>query len=285
MLRLQTDASGRAVSQVTARRDGQQKAYAADIVALAAGAVNSAKILLSSATDAHPDGLANGSGQVGRNYMFHNSRAMIALGKDRNDTVYQKTLGINDFYLPGNGREWPLGNIQMLGKSNAEAFRGEEPKLAGLAPHWSLEEVAAHAVDLWLTTEDLPRPGNRVTVDRDGKVHLAYTPANAAEVKGLYEEVRKMLNHVGLAAHHVLDKNFYLKMDVAIAGVAHQSGTCRFGTDPATSVLDVDCKAHELDNLYVVDTSLFPSIGAVNPALTAMANAVRVAEHLAERLG
>jgi choline dehydrogenase-like flavoprotein len=273
------------VTGVVVSRGGQREVYQGDIVALAAGAANSARILLRSASDEHPDGLANGSGQVGRNYMFHNSKAMVALGKERNDTVYQKTLAVNDFYLAGDGREWPLGNIQMLGKSNAEAMKGEEPKLTKLAPHWSLAEVAAHAVDLWLTTEDLPKPGNRVTVDRDGNVHLAYTQTNDAEAAGLYKEVKTMLNHVGMASHHILDKNYYMKMNVALAGVAHQSGTCRFGTDPATSVLDVNCKAHEVDNLYVVDTSFFPSIGAVNPALTAMANAIRVGEHLTGRLG
>ena len=267
------------------RRDGADEVYQADIVAVCAGAANSAKILLNSAADQHPDGLANGSGQVGRNYMYHNSKAMVALGKERNDTVFQKTLAINDFYLPGNGREWPLGNIQMLGKSNAEAMRGEEPKLTKLAPQWSLDEVAAHAVDLWLTTEDVPQPDNRVTVDRDGNVHLTYVQCNTAEANDLYKEVKTMLNHVGMATHHILDKNYYMKMNVPIAGCAHQAGTCRFGTDPATSVLDVNCKAHELDNLYVVDTSFFPSIGAVNPALTAMANAIRVGEHLAGRLG
>jgi len=145
--------------------------------------------------------------------------------------------------------------------------------------------VAAHAVDLWLTTEDLPAPENRVTVDAGGAVHLSYSPTNRSELGDLYKEVRTMLNHVGMAAHHVLDRNYYMKMDVPIAGVAHQAGTCRFGTDPASSVLDVNCKAHDLDNLYVVDTSFFPSIGAVNPALTAMANAIRVGEHLAQRLG
>ena len=157
-------------------------------------------------------------------------------------------------------------------------------KIAELPPHWSLDETAHHAVDFWLTTEDLPKPANRVTVDRDGRVHLAYTATNDAEADGLYQELRKILNHVGLAAHHILDKNFYMSMDVAVAGVAHQAGTCRFGADPATSVLDVNCKAHELDNLYVVDTSVFPSIGAVNPALTAMANAIRVGEHLLSRM-
>jgi choline dehydrogenase-like flavoprotein len=283
VIRLDTDAAGRSVTGVVVQRNGGQETYQGDVVALCAGATNSAKILLGSASDAHPDGLANGSGQVGRNYMFHNSKAMVALGKERNDTVYQKTLSVNDFYLPGNGREWPLGNIQMLGKSNAEAMRGEEPHLTKLAPQWSLEEVAAHAVDLWLTTEDLPHPENRVQVDRDGQVHLAYRASNTAEAEDLYKEVRRMLNHVGMATHHMLDKNYYMKMNVPIAGCAHQAGTTRFGTDPATSVLDVNCKAHELDNLYVVDTSFFPSIGAVNPALTAMANAIRVGEHLAQR--
>ena len=258
--------------------------YSADIVALAAGAANTAKVLLASANYEHPDGLANGSDQVGRNYMFHNSKAVVALDKEANHTVFQKTLGLNDFYLPAGDRQWPIGNIQMLGKSNAMAMKGEEPKLTKLAPLWSLDEVAEHAVDFWLTTEDLPRPDNRVTLDRDGRVHLAYTNTNDAEAADLYGELRKILNHVGMAQHHVLHKNFYMRMNVQIAGVAHQAGTARFGTDPATSVLDVDCKAHELDNLYIVDTSFFPSIGAVNPGLTVMANAIRVGEHLRTRL-
>jgi choline dehydrogenase-like flavoprotein len=259
--------------------------YRADIVVLAAGAANTAKILLRSASDAFPRGLANGSDQVGRNYMFHNSKAVVALGKEPNDTIFQKTLSVNDFYLPGEGREYPLGNIQMLGKSRSAAIRGEEGHLAKLAPTLSLDEVAHHAVDFWLTTEDLPKPDNRITVDSDGNIHLSYTPGNETEAAGLYEEFKTMLNHIGLATHHVLHKNFYLSMNIPVAGVAHQAGTCRFGTDPATSVLDVSCKAHELDNLYVADTSFFPSIGAVNPGLTAIANAIRVGEHIAERLG
>jgi choline dehydrogenase-like flavoprotein len=216
--------------------------------------------------------------------MFHNSKAVVALDSEPNNTVFQKTLGLNDFYFASSGQQWPLGNIQMVGKSNWAAMKGEEPKLTKLAPHWSLEEVAQHAVDFWLTTEDVPKPDNRVTVDRDGNVHLAYRQTNDAEADGLYGELRKILNHVGLAAHHVLDKNFYASMDIPVAGVAHQAGSCRFGTDPASSVLDVNCKAHELDNLYVVDTSFFPSIGAVNPALTVMANAIRVGDQLLQRI-
>ena len=284
VIRLETDPSGRTVTGVVVSRDGQQELYQASIVVLAAGAANSAKILLRSASDAHPAGLANGSDQVGRNYMFHNSKAAVALGKEPNDTVFQKTLALNDFYLAGADNEWPLGNIQMLGKSNAMAMKGEEPHLTKLAPKMSLEEVARHAVDFWLTTEDLPRAENRVTIDSGGNVHLSYTATNDHEADGLYHEFRKILNHIGMADHHVLHKNFYMDMDVAIAGVAHQAGTCRFGTDPATSVLDVNCRAHEVDNLYVADTSFFPSIGAVNPALTAMANAIRVGEHIADRL-
>jgi choline dehydrogenase-like flavoprotein len=296
VVRLETDPGGRTVTSVVVDRgggDGEagggrgglEETYRGDIVVLAAGAVNTAKILLRSASDSFPNGLANGSDQVGRNYMAHNSKAVVALGKEPNDTVFQKTLGVNDFYLAGGGRQWPLGNIQLLGKSNAMAMRGEEPHLTKLAPNWSLDDVAKHAVDFWLTTEDLPRPDNRVTVDRDGKVRLAYTDTNDAEAAGLYGELRKILNHIGMAEHHVLHKNFYMSMNIPVAAVAHQAGTCRFGTDPHTSVLDVNCKAHEVDNLYVADTSFFPSIGAVNPGLTAMANAIRVGEHIAERLG
>jgi choline dehydrogenase-like flavoprotein len=281
---LRTDQAGSTVTGVEVSRYGKTETYAGDVVVVAAGAAGSARILLRSACDAHPGGLANASGQVGRNYMFHNSKAIVALDKEPNETVFQKTLGLNDFYLPGDGRSWPLGNIQLLGKSNAMAMKGEEPKLTKIAPRFGLEEVAKHAVDFWLTTEDLPRPGNRVTVDRAGEIHLAYTFSNNAQAADLYGELRKILNHVGLAAHHVLDKNFYMKMSIPVAGVAHQAGTCRFGTDPATSVLDVHCKAHDLDNLYVVDSSFFPSIGAVNPALTVMANAMRVADHLLGRM-
>ena len=287
VVRLQTDPSGRTVTGVVVDhgRNGKEEIYTGDIVVLAAGAANTAKILLRSASDSHPAGLANGSDQVGRNYMFHISKAISAFGADDNDTVFQKTMGLNDFYLAGDGREWPMGNIQMLGKSSGGAMKGEEPHLTKLIPHWSLDEAAHHAVDFWLTTEDLPKRDNRVTVDGDGSIHLDYSESNESEAASLYHEFGKLLNHLGLAKHHVLHKSFYMSMNIPVAGCAHQAGTCRFGTDPASSVLDVNCKAHELDNLYVVDTSFFPSIGAVNPGLTAIANGIRVGEHIAERLG
>jgi choline dehydrogenase-like flavoprotein len=283
--RLRTDDAGGTVSGgVEVTRGGTEEVYEADVVVLSAGAANSAKILLRSATDRHPNGLANGSDQVGRNYMFHNCKAVVAIAKELNETTFQKTLGINDFYLATGDHEYPAGNIQMVGKSNAAAMKGEEPKLTMLAPHWSLGDVAEHAVDFWLTTEDLPMPENRVTLDGDGNVHLAYRSTNDDEADRLYNELKTILNHVGFAQHHVLGKNFYMDMNIAVAGCAHQAGTVRFGADPATSVLDENCKTHELDNLYVVDTSFFPSIGAVNPALTAMANAIRVGDHLLERM-
>ena len=163
-------------------------------------------------------------------------------------------------------------------------MKGEEPMLTKLAPHWSLDDVAHHAVDFWLTTEDLPKPENRVTLEPDGNLRLVYTSTNDEEADRLYHEVKRLLNHVGMSEHHVLRKNFYMHMNIPLAGVAHQAGTCRFGDDPASSVLDSNCRAHEVHNLYVVDTSFFPSIGAVNPALTAMANAIRVGEHINARI-
>ena len=174
--RLETDDSGRTVTRVVVSRNGSQEEYEADVVVLSAGAVNSAKILLASANDHHPNGLANGSDQVGRNYMFHNSKAVVAIGKERNDTLFQKTLGLNDFYLGTDDYSYPMGNIQMVGKSNAEAMKGEEPMLTKLAPHWSLDEVAHHVVDFWLTTEDLPHPESRVTLDERRQRRLELPP-------------------------------------------------------------------------------------------------------------
>jgi choline dehydrogenase-like flavoprotein len=283
--KLETDDAGTEVTAVVVERDGQTERYSGDMVVVACGAANTAALLLRSANDAHPRGIANGSDQVGRNYMFHASQAVLALSREENPTVYQKTLGLNDFYLGSDEHDYPLGNIQMVGKSQAPMFRGEKPLETKLAPQWSLDRVARHAIDFWLSTEDLPRPENRVTVDRDGKLTLAYTPTNDVPKQQLYEKLKSIVGKLRMEPDHLFGRFAYMKNDIPVAGCAHQAGTCRFGTDPATSVLDVDCKAHELDNLYVVDTSVFPSIGAVNPALTAMANSIRVGDHLLERLG
>jgi choline dehydrogenase-like flavoprotein len=217
--------------------------------------------------------------------MFHNSQAVLALSKEPNPTVFQKTLGLNDFYFGTDEIDYPLGNIQMVGKSQAEMYRGEKPIQTRLAPERTLRDVARHAVDFWLSTEDLPRLENRVSLRRDGRITLAYDATNDVPKKQLLHELKKLLGDLGMHREHLVPRHAYLKNEIPVAGVAHQAGTCRFGRDPATSVLDVHCRAHEVDNLYVVDTSFFPSIGAVNPALTAMANAVRVGDHLLERLG
>ena len=283
-VRLETNAGGTAVTEVVVDRDGVEERFAGDVVVVSCGAANSAKLLLQSASDTHPNGLANGSDQVGRNYMFHDSTAVLALSREENPTVFQKTLALNDFYFGSDDFDYPLGNVQMVGKSQAPMFRGERPRDTKLAPEWTLERMARHAIDFWLSTEDLPRPDNRVTVDREGKLTLAYAETNAEAKKQLYAKVKSTLGKLDMDPDHLIHRFAYMKNDIPIAGCAHQAGTCRFGTDPATSALNTDCRAHEVDNLYVVDTSFFPSIGAVNPALTAMANSLRVGDHLLERL-
>jgi choline dehydrogenase-like flavoprotein len=284
-VRLETNPAGNQVTEVVVVHEGHEERYRGDIVVVSCGAANSAKLLLASANDAHPSGLANGSDEVGRNYMFHNSQAVLALSKEPNPTIFQKTLGVNDFYFRGPDFDYPLGNIQMIGKSQPPMYKGEKPMETLLAPTWALRDVAGHAVDFWLSTEDLPSSDNRVTLTGDGKIQLRYTPSNATAARRLYHQLKSMLGQLGMHSEHLIHRFAYMKTDIPVAGVAHQAGTCRFGTDPATSVLDVNCRAHEVDNLYVVDTSFFPSIGAVNPALTAMANAIRVGDHLLQRLG
>jgi choline dehydrogenase-like flavoprotein len=283
VVKLNTNATGTAVTEAVVHCSGKTETFRGNIVVVSCGAANSAKLLLMSANDKHPNGLANGSDNVGRNYMYHNSQAVLAISKEPNPTKYQKTLGLNDFYFGMPGFEFPMGNIQMVGKSQGSMYKGEKPLEAALAPTWTLDRLALHAVDFWLSTEDLPSPDNRITVDRQGTITLSYTPANLVPKQKLYEKLRSMLNSLDMH-DHLIPRNLYMKNEISIGGVAHQAGTCRFGTDPKSSVLDTNCKAHELDNLYVVDTGFFPSIGAVNPALTAMANALRVGDHLLARL-
>jgi choline dehydrogenase-like flavoprotein len=283
-LKLETNASGTAVTEVVADVAGQREVFRGDIVVVSCGAANSAKLLLMSANDKHPRGLANGSDQVGRNYMFHNSQAVLAVSLEPNPTIFQKTIALNDFYFGMDGFEYPMGNIQMIGKSLGPMYRGAKPIETALLPMGLLDNLARHAVDFWLTTEDLPDPENRVTVNQAGDLTLSYTPNNQVARQKLYDKLKSMLGQIGMHPHHLIPRDIYMKTEIPLAGCAHQVGTCRFGADPKTSVLDVNCKAHELDNLYVVDTSFFVSIGAVNPSLTAIANSIRVSEHLLQRL-
>lgn len=289
--RLETDATGRNVTSVVATvgdgaGDGSTVEFSADIVVVACGAVNSAVLLLRSANDRHPRGLANSSDVVGRHYMRHNNLALMAVSKEPNDTRFQKTLALHDWYLGSDDWDYPLGGIQMLGKSDSAQIHGEAPRWAGaVTPDMPFEVLAHHAVDFWLCGEDLPAADNRVTLDQDGGIHLALDEKNnIAGLKHLRHKLQGMLGHLGMHEHHLLSRSIYLHKGMPIGATAHQAGTVRFGHDPADSALDVNCKAHDLDNLYVVDTSFFPSIGAVNPSLTAIANALRVGDHIAERL-
>jgi choline dehydrogenase-like flavoprotein len=284
-VKLETNTEGTAVIEVVAEVGGERETFRGDIVVVSCGAANTAKLLLMSANDKHPNGLANGSDQVGRNYMFHNSQAVLAISREPNLTMFQKTISLNDFYFGMDGFEYPMGNIQMIGKSLGPMYRGEQPLATALLPTGLLGDLADHAVDFWLSTEDLPDPENRVTVDKSGNLTLSYTPNNQVPKQKLYDKLKSMLHHLGMHPEHLIPRNIYMKTDIPIAGCAHQVGTCRFGADAKTSVLDPNCKAHELDNLYVVDTSFFVSIGAVNPSLTAIANAIRVGDHLLQRLG
>jgi choline dehydrogenase-like flavoprotein len=281
--KLETNAAGTAVTYIVVTRNGDEERYSADIVVVACGALSSALLLLRSANDKHPNGLANGSDQVGRNYMRHNQSVLMALMLKPNETVFQKTLALSDFYFRSDDWEYPLGLIQMCATSHGAQIRGEAlPQWLEWMPKMPFEEMARHSMDFWLSSEDLPRPENRIHYD-GGRVVLDVTEGNMEAHHRLKKKLEEILSNAG--AHPVLmERSLYFGQDVPIGGTAHQAGTARFGTDPANSVLDLNCKAHELDNLYVADASFFPSIGAVNPTLTIIANALRVADKIKERL-
>jgi choline dehydrogenase-like flavoprotein len=286
--RLKTDASGRTVTSVVVAREGVMEEFTADIFVASCGAINSAALLLRSANDKHPNGLANSSDTVGRHYMGHVNSVLMALSRCPNPTVFQKTLAVNDFYFGSQEWDYPMGHISFVGKLDGAALSAGAP---AIAPGFTLEMMATHSLDFWLTSEDLPDPDNRVTLDRDGQIVLSYKPNNEEGHKRLISKLKSLMKqqtrcnvhghdcHVGL-----FSRNLFLGQRIPLAGVAHQNGTIRFGHDPRTSALDANCKAHDLDNLYVVDGSFFVSSAAVNPALTIMANALRVGDHLTERL-
>ncbi|MCF3947900.1 GMC family oxidoreductase [Acidiphilium sp. AL] len=282
---LETDARGRTISAVNVKREGAHERYSADIIVAACGALSSALLLLRSANDAHPNGLANGSDQLGRNYMRHNQSVLMAVLREPNDTVFQKTLAVSDYYFGADDWEFPLGLIQMCATSHADQIRGESlPSWLQFMPDMPFEAMARHSMDFWLSGEDLPRPENRITLHRDGRVFLDLEPNNMEAHHRLKHKLEIAMRTAGphLA---LLERSLYLGKNIPIGGTAHQAGTARFGADPAQSVLDSDCRTHEINNLYLADASFFPSIGAVNPTLTIIANALRVADRIKERLG
>jgi choline dehydrogenase-like flavoprotein len=279
--RLETSASGREVSRVHVERAGARESYSAAMVVVACGAINSAALLLRSANDRHPRGLANGSDLVGRHYMGHVNSVVLAISRQPNPTVFQKTLALNDFYFRSTDWEFPMGHISFVGKTDGVTLSAGAPKPV---PGMTLDLMAKHSLDFWLTSEDLPDPENRVALDRDGRIVLRYTPNNGEGHARLQAKLKSLLKHLD-CHEHLIPRELFVGQRIPLAGVAHQNGTLRFGRDARTSVLDPNCRAHEVDNLYVVDASFFPSSGAVNPALTIMANALRVGDHLIERLG
>jgi choline dehydrogenase-like flavoprotein len=287
--KLATSSSGREITTVRIERNGETLTVSGDIVVVSCGAINSAALLLRSQSSKHVRGLANGSGMVGRHYMGHVNSVLMAISKCPNPTVFQKTLAINDFYFGADDWEYPMGHISFVGKLDADTLRAGAP---AIAPGWTLDLMAKHSLDFWLTSEDLPDPENRVSLDRDGNIVLSYTPNNQEAHKRLIDKLKHLLKSSTKCAVHgrechqgLFARNLYAGQRIPLAGVAHQNGTLRFGVDPKASVLDRNCRAHDVDNLYVVDGSFFPSSAAVNPALTIMANALRVGDHLLERLG
>ena len=281
--RLESDASGRTVAAVHVTRNGVHERYSADIVVVACGALSSALLLLRSVSARHPRGLANASGQVGRNYMRHNQSVLMALMREPNQTVFQKTLAVSDYYFGSDDWPFPLGLIQMCATAHGAEIRGEAlPEWLEWLPKTPFDLMARHAMAFWLSSEDLPRPENRIFYHGE-RVILDVTENNLQAHRHLRQKLQQALSASG--AHPTLmQRPLYLGKDVPVGGTAHQAGTLRFGADPASSVLDLKCKAHELDNLYITDASFFPSIGSVNPTLTIIANALRVADGIRERL-
>jgi choline dehydrogenase-like flavoprotein len=286
--RLETNGSGREVTAVHVERNGAKETFSGSVVVVSAGAINSAALLLRSANDKHPRGLANSSDTVGRHYMGHVNSVLLAISKCPNPTIFQKTLALNDYYFASKDWEFPMGHISFVGKLDGVALSAGAP---AIAPGFTLEMMANHSLDFWLTSEDLPDPDNRVTLDRKGSIVLSYAPNNVEAHKRLRAKLESLMKQQTKCDMHGHDchqglfaRNLFLGERIPLAGVAHQNGTIRFGKDPKTSALDTNCKAHDVDNLYVVDGSFFVSSAAVNPALTIMANALRVGDHLAARL-
>jgi choline dehydrogenase-like flavoprotein len=267
--KLITDARGKKVEAVEVERGGAIEKVSAPLVIVSCGAVNSAALLLKSATDKHPRGLANSSGLVGRRYMAHLATMMQGFHPFRvNDTVFQKTVAINDFYWKGPNSTYPLGQIQSQGRTHGVMAQTVVPQV----PLWAYEAWVTRGVDWLAMTEDLPRPDNRVTIESNGQIRLHYKPNNLRPHAELVNETKKILRKLGfwiVMTHSHKSKN-----------TTHQCGTLVFGTDPRESVLDTYCRTHDIDNLFVVDASFFPSSAAVNPGLTIVAQAIRVADHI-----
>lgn len=272
-VRLLTNTSGRDITAIEVERNGQHLTVSADRYVVACGAVNSAALLLRSANSSHPNGVANKSGLVGRNFMMHNNSGLTAINPNLlNSTKFQKTMAVNDFYFGTDEFPYPMGNLQLVGKVLTETIEADYPWLPRLFAAW----IASHSVDWQIMSEDLPDPNNRVFVNASGQIQLYWQPNNLAAHKALVQAAKRMMRQANYRILHVQREG--------IGSNAHQCGTLRFGIDPSTSVLDPHCKAHDINNLYVMDSSFFPSSAAVNPSLTIAAQALRMADHFKTEL-
>jgi choline dehydrogenase-like flavoprotein len=263
--RIVTDASGRRVDHVVADGPHGPVTVTGGKFVLSAGAANSAALLLASANAQHPRGLANSSDQVGRNFLMHNNAHIVAVDLNRrNDVTFQKTLSVNDWYLDG-GDGHPLGAMQLIGKVQGPMMKADAPR--GV-PGPALRFIAARSIEWLIMSEDLPSPDSRVTVDAAGTITTARSARGTSTHDRLLKRAKRLLRSAGYDA--VLTQRFDISMN------SHQCGTVVAGTDPSTSVLDPWCRAHDVENLWVVDASFFPSSAAMNPALTIAAQALRV---------
>lgn len=285
---LHTNSSGRLVKGVEAEIAGQSYLFLGQIVVLACGAVNSAALLLRSASDRHPQGLANSSDLVGRNLMKTLMTVIVQLSTQANSGSFLKTLAINDFYWGDPDFPYPMGHIYNSGGLLTDIIFAEAPPLfsvlAKFMPGFGLKQLATHSIGWWAQTEDLPNPDNRVRIE-GRKLYIDYQSNNAEAHDRLIYRWTEVLKGVEKRLGGFQQSKLHPRGAVPIQVMANQCGTCRFGTDPATSVLNPDCRAHDLDNLYVVDGSFFPSSASVSPALTIMANALRVGDRLIEQIG
>ena len=288
-IRLETDPSGKTVTEVVCTTEDGEERWSGDIFVAAAGAVNTALLFLGSANAAHPNGLANGSDQVGRNYMFHTLTAMVSLTARQVDVTFPKTLAVNDFYWgdPSGGYDKPMGHIQLLEYMSGQTLEGQVSDWLppALVPDVFSNALASRMLSMLVISEDLPLQENRVRLASDGRICLDYTHNNLEGHERLVQTLCASLEGFVDHAHPISQHHLQLDSLLPLYGTAHQSGTVKFGADPKSSVLDAWCKAHELDNLYVTDSGFFVTSAAVNPTLTIVANAMRVGDHLKERLG
>jgi len=278
--RLETDGRGRKISRVVVKQDdGTDVVYTADWVIVAAGAINSAALFLRSRSEYHPDGLANNSGLVGRNYMSNNNATFIAISKEPNDAIFEKTFALADFYWGSEEWPYPMGFIQTLGKVDevAMAFESPEP-LDGM----SYAQMAQHSLDFWLQSEDLPDPDNRVRLNARNEIVFHYQRNNIEAHQRLTDKLKSLLSYIG-CHEHLIPVDFYLGTQFPY-NTAHQMGTMKMGTDPKSSVLDTYCRPHQLENVFVTDGSFMVTSGAVNPTLTIIAQTLRVADFIKNKV-